>query len=204
MRAPACGTAPTEAAAAPMSKGPPPGRWPGWSRTAAPWAPVGGPTAPSPSPWEVTVRPRSRRHRRPGPARRGGGSGGPGVGTERGAAGSLVRLPPALRESRDCSVPQRCGSTCPRLRGVRTPLGGRLPPLGPGAGETAHKSQACWGEPGPALGAGSWPRTGWGRPPGCGDTDCVSPTLTVPEGAPRGGRNGSGSVCVLGPLVFYL
>lgn len=67
-----------------MSKAPPPGRWPGWSRTAAPWAPAGGPTAPSPSPWEVTVRPRSRRLCRPGRAgRRARGACGGRVGTVR-------------------------------------------------------------------------------------------------------------------------
>lgn len=119
MRAPACGTAPTEAAAAPMSKGPPLGRWPGWSRTAAPWAPAGGPTAPSPSPWEVTVRPRSPRHRRParrGPARaerraRGGIWRG-GVVTVRSGAGrfvwQLVGCCPLSWKAWSFSTPPRC------------------------------------------------------------------------------------------------
>lgn len=146
MRAPACGTAPTEAAAAPMSKAPPRGRWPGWSRTAAPWAPAGGPTAPSPSPWEVTVRPRSRRHRRPGPARQ---PRWPGRAERRARAGigragrhrarrwrqvrvAAGRLLPALLLHTAAALGVR-GRTSAEVCGVRRPPSSRGHPLGPGS-----------------------------------------------------------------------
>lgn len=195
-----------------MSKGPPPGRCPGWSRMAAPWEPAGGPTAPSPSPWEVTVRPRSRRLRRPRRVERRARGSAWRAGRHRAWRGRQVRVAAGRLLSafpgRHLAARHRCGDGDPREdleracgvqpSGVRRPSAERGHP-GPGSGRAAVRGaglilpegnglRAC-----PALGA-SLVRIALGQLAG----------IPLPAGGPAGrGRAwavpaGEGIACGLG------